>query len=203
MVCLLLKSPVPDYLALIVPLVPNCHAVKRLTFLVPFYSISSNMSHVWRVPFTETVSWGGSGHLQRWEQPLRSHSVQHTFSFADLVLPFLQLRDLEMSHHYEDRSSESTFRDSRSHSQDNSEPPDLPMPTCFRSRSHSYLRAIQAGCSQDDDTASIDSGCSPPLTDSTVRTYSTSTGESRAKKQMINLLQINLFDHIKKHKVGK
>nr|XP_046240279.1 disks large-associated protein 4 isoform X5 [Scatophagus argus] len=86
-----------------------------------------------------------------------------------------QLRDLEMSHHYEDRSSESTFRDSRSHSQDNSEPPDLPMPTCFRSRSHSYLRAIQAGCSQDDDTASLDSGCSPPLTDSTVRTYSTST----------------------------
>ncbi|XP_056254481.1 disks large-associated protein 4 isoform X2 [Seriola aureovittata] len=88
-----------------------------------------------------------------------------------------QLRDLEMSHHYEDRSSESTFRDSRSHSQDNPEPPDLPMPTCFRSRSHSYLRAIQAGCSQDDDTASIDSGCSPPPTDTSVRTYSTSTDD--------------------------
>uniref|UniRef100_UPI0037E931E1 disks large-associated protein 4 isoform X2 n=1 Tax=Semicossyphus pulcher TaxID=241346 RepID=UPI0037E931E1 len=86
-----------------------------------------------------------------------------------------QLRDLDMSHHYEDRSSESTFRDSRSHSQDNPEPPDLPMPTCFRSRSHSYLRAIQAGCSQDDDTASMDSGCSPPPIDPTVRTYSTST----------------------------
>ncbi|XP_059184420.1 disks large-associated protein 4 [Centropristis striata] len=86
-----------------------------------------------------------------------------------------QLRDLEMSHHYEDRSSESTFRDSRSQSQDNPEPLDLPMPTCFRSRSHSYLRAIQAGCSQDDDTASIDSGCSPPPIDTTVRTYSTST----------------------------
>uniref|UniRef100_A0A672ZHT2 Discs, large (Drosophila) homolog-associated protein 4b n=1 Tax=Sphaeramia orbicularis TaxID=375764 RepID=A0A672ZHT2_9TELE len=63
---------------------------------------------------------------------------------------------------------------SRSHSQDNPEPPDLPMPTCFRSRSHSYLRAIQAGCSQDDDTASIDSGSPPPI-DTTVRTYSTST----------------------------
>ncbi|XP_031706902.1 disks large-associated protein 4 isoform X5 [Anarrhichthys ocellatus] len=86
-----------------------------------------------------------------------------------------QLRDLEMSHQYEDRSSESTFRDSRSHSQDNPEPLDLPMPTCFRSRSHSYLRAIQAGCSQDDDTASIDSGCSPPPIDTTVRSYSTST----------------------------
>ncbi|XP_049588737.1 disks large-associated protein 4 isoform X4 [Syngnathus scovelli] len=85
-----------------------------------------------------------------------------------------QLRDLDMSHHYEDRSSDSTFRDSRSHSQDNPEPPDLPMPTCFRSRSHSYLRAIQAGCSQDDDVASIDSGSLPP-TDTTVRTYGTST----------------------------
>nr|XP_057910313.1 disks large-associated protein 4 isoform X2 [Doryrhamphus excisus] len=85
-----------------------------------------------------------------------------------------QLRDLDMSHHYEDRSSDSTYRDSRSHSQDNPEPPDLPMPTCFRSRSHSYLRAIQAGCSQDDDVTSIDSGSLPP-TDTTVRTYSTST----------------------------
>uniref|UniRef100_A0A3B4VMW0 DLG associated protein 4 n=1 Tax=Seriola dumerili TaxID=41447 RepID=A0A3B4VMW0_SERDU len=66
------------------------------------------------------------------------------------------------------------------------EPPDLPMPTCFRSRSHSYLRAIQAGCSQDDDTASIDSGCSPPPTDTSVRTYSTSTGESPPEKQMIH-----------------
>ncbi|TSL61125.1 Disks large-associated protein 4 [Bagarius yarrelli] len=36
---------------------------------------------------------------------------------------------------------------------------DLPAPTCFRSRSHSYLRAIQAGCSQDDDSDSDE----PPL----------------------------------------
>ncbi|XP_068453530.1 disks large-associated protein 4 isoform X2 [Clinocottus analis] len=39
---------------------------------------------------------------------------------------------------------------------------DLPAPTCFRSRSHSYLRAIQAGCSQDEDTASADSDSPPP-----------------------------------------
>uniref|UniRef100_A0A665SXC5 Discs, large (Drosophila) homolog-associated protein 4b n=1 Tax=Echeneis naucrates TaxID=173247 RepID=A0A665SXC5_ECHNA len=88
----------------------------------------------------------------------------------------------------QDRSSESTFRDSRSHSQDNPDPPDLPMPTCFRSRSHSYLRAIQAGCSQDDDTVSIDSGCSPPPTDSSVRTYSTSTGESLAEIHMLHFM---------------
>ncbi|XP_046725141.1 disks large-associated protein 4 isoform X4 [Silurus meridionalis] len=31
---------------------------------------------------------------------------------------------------------------------------DLTAPSCFRSRSHSYLRAIQAGCSQDDDSDS-------------------------------------------------
>lgn len=36
---------------------------------------------------------------------------------------------------------------------------DLPAPTCFRSRSRSYLRAIQAGCSQDDDSDSDE----PPL----------------------------------------
>uniref|UniRef100_A0A3Q2D4N5 DLG associated protein 4 n=2 Tax=Cyprinodon variegatus TaxID=28743 RepID=A0A3Q2D4N5_CYPVA len=41
---------------------------------------------------------------------------------------------------------------------------DLPAPTCFRSRSHSYLRAIQAGCSQDEDTASVDSETPPPTT---------------------------------------
>ncbi|TRY98599.1 hypothetical protein DNTS_005284, partial [Danionella cerebrum] len=43
---------------------------------------------------------------------------------------------------------------------------DLPTPSCFRSRSHSYLRAIQAGCSQDDDTASVDSDETPPITSS-------------------------------------
>ncbi|XP_063311730.1 disks large-associated protein 4 isoform X1 [Pelobates fuscus] len=39
---------------------------------------------------------------------------------------------------------------------------DLHLPNYFRSRSHSYLRAIQAGCSQDDDTTSLQS-MSPPL----------------------------------------
>ncbi|KAF5893487.1 disks large-associated protein 4-like isoform X1, partial [Clarias magur] len=44
---------------------------------------------------------------------------------------------------------------------------DLPAPTCFRSRSHSYLRAIQAGCSQEDDSDSDE----PPLnTDSNTST---------------------------------
>uniref|UniRef100_A0A096LY60 DLG associated protein 4 n=1 Tax=Poecilia formosa TaxID=48698 RepID=A0A096LY60_POEFO len=112
---------------------------------------------------------GGPGALAPWEEDSFSQACSTLSRRSGIG----QLRDLEKSHHYEDRSSESAFRDS--HCQDISEPLDMPMPTCFRSRSHSYLRAIQAGCSQDDDTASIDSGCSPPPTDSSVRTYSTST----------------------------
>ncbi|XP_067301654.1 disks large-associated protein 4 [Pseudorasbora parva] len=51
---------------------------------------------------------------------------------------------------------------------------DLPTPTCFRSRSHSYLRAIQAGCSQDDDTGSVDSDETPPIT-SSISSYNSVT----------------------------
>ncbi|NWX14734.1 DLGP4 protein, partial [Aegotheles bennettii] len=39
---------------------------------------------------------------------------------------------------------------------------DLPLPSYFRSRSHSYLRAIQAGCSQEEDTSSVRSISPPP-----------------------------------------
>ncbi|XP_077368749.1 disks large-associated protein 4 isoform X2 [Festucalex cinctus] len=52
---------------------------------------------------------------------------------------------------------------------------DLPAPTCFRSRSHSYLRAIQAGCSQDEDTASVDSDSPPP----SAKCYNSNTITSR------------------------
>ncbi|XP_057219285.1 disks large-associated protein 4 isoform X2 [Triplophysa rosa] len=54
---------------------------------------------------------------------------------------------------------------------------DLPKPTCFRSRSHSYLRAIQAGCSQDDDTGSVDSDETPPTTMS-ISSYTNSNKSS-------------------------
>ncbi|XP_063319306.1 disks large-associated protein 4 isoform X3 [Pelmatolapia mariae] len=56
---------------------------------------------------------------------------------------------------------------------------DLPAPTCFRSRSHSYLRAIQAGCSQDEDTASVDSESPPPTTPG--YSYSSNTTVSNRK----------------------
>uniref|UniRef100_A0A672T1A8 Disks large-associated protein 1-like n=1 Tax=Sinocyclocheilus grahami TaxID=75366 RepID=A0A672T1A8_SINGR len=45
---------------------------------------------------------------------------------------------------------------------------DLPMPGCFRMRSHSYVRAIDQGCSQDDDGPLLPA--SPPRTTTTVRT---------------------------------
>ncbi|KAM3871901.1 disks large-associated protein 4 [Diretmus argenteus] len=54
---------------------------------------------------------------------------------------------------------------------------DLPAATCFRSRSHSYLRAIQAGCSQDEDTASVDSDSPPPTAMSCL--YSANTISNR------------------------
>ncbi|XP_008317729.1 disks large-associated protein 4 isoform X2 [Cynoglossus semilaevis] len=56
---------------------------------------------------------------------------------------------------------------------------DLPAPTCFRSRSHSYLRAIQAGCSQDEDTASVTSDSPPPTTTAIGYSYSSNTSSLR------------------------
>ncbi|XP_009317002.1 PREDICTED: disks large-associated protein 3 [Pygoscelis adeliae] len=48
----------------------------------------------------------------------------------------------------------------------------LDLPGCFRMRSHSYLRAIQAGCSQDDDCLSLFSmsaPAGPPITSSILK----------------------------------
>ncbi|KAF7653275.1 hypothetical protein LDENG_00085310 [Lucifuga dentata] len=59
---------------------------------------------------------------------------------------------------------------------------DLPTPTCFRSRSHSYLRAIQAGCSQDEDTTSVDSDSPPP----TSAGYSSNTRFSSHSRHVSN-----------------
>ncbi|NWZ59553.1 DLGP4 protein, partial [Haliaeetus albicilla] len=56
---------------------------------------------------------------------------------------------------------------------------DLPLPSYFRSRSHSYLRAIQAGCSQEEDTGSISSISPPPVGSlSGSRTLPTSSSSS-------------------------
>lgn len=60
---------------------------------------------------------------------------------------------------------------------------DLPVPGCFRMRSHSYVRAIEKGCSQEEDEAGggvklgIRRTSSPPRTTTTVRTIQSSTGQ--------------------------
>lgn len=61
---------------------------------------------------------------------------------------------------------------------------DLPVPGCFRMRSHSYVRAIEKGCSQEEEEArggvkvGIRRSSSPPrTTTTTVRTIQSSTGQ--------------------------
>ncbi|XP_062843393.1 disks large-associated protein 1 isoform X2 [Trichomycterus rosablanca] len=53
---------------------------------------------------------------------------------------------------------------------------DLPVPGYFRMRSHSYVRAIDQGCSQDEDGPLLPA--SPPRTTTTVRTIQSSTVSS-------------------------
>ncbi|OXB69921.1 UNVERIFIED_CONTAM: hypothetical protein H355_003577, partial [Colinus virginianus] len=69
-----------------------------------------------------------------------------------------QAREPELGEQYE-AVCDSTYSEAESAA---AEVLDLPLPNYFRSRSHSYLRAIQAGCSQDEDTSSIRSISPPP-----------------------------------------
>ncbi|XP_063310939.1 disks large-associated protein 3 isoform X1 [Pelobates fuscus] len=58
--------------------------------------------------------------------------------------------------HQSGATCESVFSEVESHAVEA-----LDLPGCFRMRSHSYLRAIQAGCSQDDDCISVFSMSAP------------------------------------------
>ncbi|XP_042321995.1 disks large-associated protein 4 isoform X2 [Sceloporus undulatus] len=69
-----------------------------------------------------------------------------------------QAREEELNDQYEGMC-ESTYSEAESAAV---EVLDLPLPSYFRSRSHSYLRAIQAGCSQEEDTVSVRSLSPPP-----------------------------------------
>uniref|UniRef100_A0A669QPW3 DLG associated protein 4 n=1 Tax=Phasianus colchicus TaxID=9054 RepID=A0A669QPW3_PHACC len=69
-----------------------------------------------------------------------------------------QAREPELGEQYE-AVCDSTYSEAESAA---AEVLDLPLPSYFRSRSHSYLRAIQAGCSQDEDTSSVRSISPPP-----------------------------------------
>ncbi|KAF7245700.1 Disks large-associated protein 3, partial [Varanus komodoensis] len=74
-------------------------------------------------------------------------SSEHTDS-PPVVFPFPQIND-ELNHQFE-AVCESVFGEVESQAVEA-----LDLPGCFRMRSHSYLRAIQAGCSQDDDCLSL------------------------------------------------
>lgn len=84
----------------------------------------------------------------------------------------LQVSEMEVNGQFES-VCESVFSELESQAV---EALDLPMPGCFRMRSHSYVRAIEKGCSQDDECLSLRSS-SPPRTTTTVRTIQSSTGE--------------------------
>ncbi len=82
-----------------------------------------------------------------------------------LVYLVLQVSETEVNGQFES-VCESVFSEVESQAMDA-----LDLPGCFRTRSHSYLRAIQAGFSQDDD-------CVPSMTSSTVTsTIRSATGK--------------------------
>ncbi|ELW69611.1 Disks large-associated protein 4 [Tupaia chinensis] len=91
-----------------------------------------------------------------------------SLAFASIPDPLLnihavhQVREADLSDQYE-AACESACSEAESAA---AEALDLPLPSYFRSRSHSYLRAIQAGCSQEEDSVSLQSLSPPPSTGS-------------------------------------
>ena len=74
---------------------------------------------------------------------------------------------------------------------------DLPMSGCFRMRSHSYVRAIEKGCSQDEeDRVTMVGGniraISAPRATTTVRTIQSSTGQSHTRNKTTTLATLIL-----------
>ncbi|MBN3302683.1 DLGP1 protein, partial [Amia calva] len=90
-----------------------------------------------------------------------------------MVISLLPVSEVEVNGQFES-VCESVFSELESQAVDAL---DLPMPGCFRMRSHSYVRAIEKGCSQDDECISLRSA-SPPRTTTTVRTIQSSTVSS-------------------------
>lgn len=115
------------------------------------------------------------------DAPLELVSVCHGQAGVGHVLNrgalCLQVSEMEVNGQFES-VCESVFSELESQAV---EALDLPMPGCFRMRSHSYVRAIEKGCSQDDECISLRSS-SPPRTTTTVRTIQSSTGESQKGK---------------------
>ncbi|XP_034078419.1 disks large-associated protein 2 isoform X3 [Gymnodraco acuticeps] len=86
-----------------------------------------------------------------------------TLSQASCVSQVSQVSETEINGQFES-VCESVFSEVESQAMEA-----LDLPGCFRTRSHSYLRAIQAGYSQDDD-------CIPPMASSVASTIRATTG---------------------------
>ncbi|KAJ1076443.1 hypothetical protein K5549_002483 [Capra hircus] len=95
-----------------------------------------------------------------------SSCISQIFGQASLIPQLFghehQVREADLSDQYE-AACESACSEAESTA---AETLDLPLPSYFRSRSHSYLRAIQAGCSQEEDSVSLQSLSPPPSTGS-------------------------------------
>ncbi|XP_037351453.2 disks large-associated protein 4 isoform X3 [Talpa occidentalis] len=103
------------------------------------------------------------GHEQQLWMPRVTPSPLEHFIREDFGEPTVgQVRDADLSDQYE-AACESACSEAESAV---AEALDLPLPSYFRSRSHSYLRAIQAGCSQEEDSVSLQSLSPPPSTGS-------------------------------------
>nr|XP_019940348.1 PREDICTED: disks large-associated protein 2 [Paralichthys olivaceus] len=86
-----------------------------------------------------------------------------TLSQASCVSQVSQVSETEVNGQFES-VCESVFSEVESQAMEA-----LDLPGCFRTRSHSYLRAIQAGYSQDDD-------CIPPMASTVTSTIRSTTG---------------------------
>lgn len=109
--------------------------------------------------------------------------------FLSSVLLCLQVSEVEVNGQIE-AVCESVFSEMESKAVDAL---DLPVPGCFRMRSHSYVRAIDQGCSEDDDGPLLPA--SPPRTTTTVRTIQSSTGQS-ANTLSFSVVKENSFSYM-------
>nr|XP_054602002.1 disks large-associated protein 4 isoform X1 [Nothobranchius furzeri] len=162
------------------PCKPRCYALKREDFLWPPLQSACSMQHLSSLPSLKELSTNRSlDNLDCLVSPLEAPPLHRNIDFSQCsgslgrglgaqhvgLHTFLQVCAQGCGHAvpYSEVESQAV------------EALDLPAPTCFRSRSHSYLRAIQAGCSQDEDTASVDSETPPP----TSAGYSSNTISNR------------------------
>ncbi|KAI4871660.1 hypothetical protein NFI96_005532, partial [Prochilodus magdalenae] len=103
-----------------------------------------------------------------------------TLSQASCVSQVSQVSETEINGQFES-VCESVFSEVESQAMEA-----LDLPGCFRTRSHSYLRAIQAGYSQDDD-------CVPSMTSSTVTSTIRSTAEGNEVLEGTGLLNEDIL----------